>query len=236
MSKVLVIQNISREGLGLLEGVLKDAGLTFDIVDLSRGQKLPASKDYRALIVLGGPMSANDNDMHMISELTFVKNALDKGIPYLGICLGLQVLVKAADGKVVPNKVKEIGFTDPRGNQFEIEATEQGKRDLLLKGLGDKFKVFQLHGETVELAKGMQTIAKGEFCEQQIVKVGPNAYGIQSHFELTQEMLDVWSTEDPDLIPIGKAKLHSDFNVIKLEYTRTGQTLLRNFLKVAGLV
>ncbi|MDB5185659.1 MAG: glutamine amidotransferase class-I, partial [Candidatus Saccharibacteria bacterium] len=95
--------------------------------------------------------------------------------------------------------------------------------------------VFQLHGETVELTPDMTVLATGKFCLNQIVRVAPKAYGIQSHFELTPEMLAVWAEQDPDLIPIGKDKLLADFKAIEQSYTRIGQTLLRNFLRIAEL-
>ena len=96
--------------------------------------------------------------------------------------------------------------------------------------------VFQLHGETVELTSDMIVLATGKFCNNQIVKVADKAYGIQSHFELTSEMLTIWAEQDPDLIPIGKEKLIADFEKIEQSYTYIGQTLLHNFLKIAGLI
>lgn len=236
MSKLLIIQNITREGPGLLKQVLSDENVTFDVIDLDQGQELPALGEYKAVVVLGGPDSANDETSKMISELTCIKEALDAGIPYLGICLGLQTAVKAAGGKVVPGAVKEIGFINPDENQHTVTTTDEGKTDPLLAGLPEVLDVFQLHGETVELTQGMAVLATGQYCKNQVVRVTDKAYGIQSHFELTLEMLEVWAENDPDLIPIGKAKLLADFKAIEQSYTTTGQTLLRNFLRIAELI
>jgi GMP synthase (glutamine-hydrolysing) len=235
MSDLLVIQNITREGPGLLEQVLRDEQVTFDVIDLDKGQELPALDGYKALVVLGGPDSANDDTPKMRAELACIKEGLDAGLPYLGICLGLQTLVKAAGGQVVKGDIKEVGFIDPDNNQHTVTLTEAGKADPLLAGLPEVLNVFQLHGETVDLTPGMTVLATGAFCRNQIVKVTDKAYGIQSHFELTPEMLTVWAQQDPDLTPIGEDKLSADFEAIKQSYTNTGQTLLRNFLRIAGL-
>lgn len=235
MSELLIVQNITREGPGLLGQVLADEGIAFDVVDLDQGQNLPDLANYRALVVLGGPDSANDDTDKMKGELAFIRQVLDAKVPYLGICLGLQTLVKAAGGQVVRSAVKEVGFINPDGNQHTVTITNEGKTDPLLAGLPEELDVFQLHGETVELTPTMKVLAVGKFCQNQIIKVTDNAYGIQSHFEVTPEMLAVWAEQDPDLMPIGKEKLAADFNMIEQSYANIGQTLLRNFLKIAHL-
>lgn len=235
MSELLIIQNITREGPGLLTNVLQAAGVPFDIVDLNKNEPLPNLNNYKALVVLGGPDSANDTTSKMATELAYIKQALDTGMPYLGICLGLQTLVKAAGGNVVPGTVKEIGFINPDGDQHTVTVTQEGKADPLLQNLPQDLDVFQLHGETVELTPSMTLLATGKFCKNQIIRVADKAYGIQSHFELTTEMLAVWAAQDPDLTPIGNEALQSDFATIRQSYTTTGETLLRNFLNIAGL-
>jgi GMP synthase (glutamine-hydrolysing) len=233
MSKLLIVQNISREGPGLLENVLLDEKVDFDVVDLDRGEPIPSLEPYKAMVVLGGPDSANDQTEKISNELAATKEALAKEMPYLGICLGLQMLVKAAGGRVVPGEVKEVGFINPDGMQHTVNLTNEGKADQLLQGLDAELDVFQLHSETVELTSSMTVLATGKFCENQIVKVDDKAYGIQSHFELTPKMLAVWAEQDPDLVPIGNDKLQVDFDKIRQSYTITGQTLLRNFLRIA---
>lgn len=236
MTKLLIVQNISREGPGLLESVLKHHNVSFDIVDLDKGDELPELADYAALVVLGGPDSANDQTEKMTNELAFVKQALGAGMPYLGICLGLQVLVKSAGGEVVQGPIKEVGFIDRHGKPYSIDITPAGASDLLLDGLASPLTVFQLHGEVVNLTATMQLLGQGTDCPNQIVKVAEKAYGIQSHFELTPEMLGVWATQDPDLIPLGNESLQAEFAKVSNTYTEIGEKLLTNFLKIAGLV
>lgn len=234
MPSVLIVKNIPREGSGLLEGILKAKKIDFEIADLEKGQPFPPPQKYQAVIVLGGPDSANDQTPKMLNELNRVREILDQKIPYLGICLGLQVLVKAAGGQVIKSPVKEVGFIGPDKKNFTVELTATGRKDPLFIGLDNNFKVFQLHGETVELIKNMTLLGTGKFCQNQVVRVGQRAYGIQCHFELTPEMFDCWLNEDADLKKMEKTELCKNFQAIQPEYTKTGNQLLNNFLKIAG--
>jgi len=234
--EILIIKNITREGPGIIEEILIESGIKYTVVDLSLGQDIQPLDNYGAVIVLGGPDSANDSNPKMKRELALIREVLNADIPYLGICLGFQTLVHAAGGHVVKSKIKEVGFRDPDGEYFEVELTEDGQHDPLFAGLGLSFNVFHLHGETVNLAENMQLLATGKFCQNQIVRAGSNAYGIQCHFELTPEMFETWIKDDPDLQEIDRDILRSDFEVIKNNYTRTGYQLFRNFLKIAGFL
>ncbi|MBC8006330.1 MAG: type 1 glutamine amidotransferase, partial [Verrucomicrobia bacterium] len=183
--EILLVKNNTDEGPGLLEELLTERNISYHIVDLQIGQPFPEVINYKAVVVLGGPDSANDGNEKMVIELNRIREVLASNKPYLGICLGLQTLVKAGGGKVVKSLVKEIGLRGPDGQYFSVELTDQGKIDPLFRGLEHSLNVFHLHGETVELTKDMTLLATGQFCTNQVVKVGSNAYGIQCHFELT---------------------------------------------------
>lgn len=232
--KILILQNITREGPGLLSQIISENGIKFDLVDISRGDSLPDFSAYAALIVLGGPSSANDGDDKMLGELDLIKEAVKNRIPYLGICLGLQTLVKAMGGVVRRNEVPEFTFKDSDGQPYVINLTEEGKADSLFADLPEQIRVFHLHGETVDLTPDMKLLATGDTCKNQVVKVGNNAYGLQCHFELTPELLNVWLEEDPDLQQFDKAHILNDWEEIKAEYTNIGKTLFNNFFKIAG--
>ena len=232
--EILIVKNISEEGPGLLEELLNELCISYQVADLHQGQLFPAVESFRAIVVLGGPDSANDENLKMQNELACIRKAIDGNIPYLGICLGLQTLVKAAGGQVVRSRTKEVGFIDPNGHPFTVELTEEGKIDPLFKGLGHSFHVFHLHSETVELTDDCTLLGVGKFCRNQIVRVGSNAYGIQCHFELTPEMFESWINEDPDLLTLDKEGLRIHFATIKRKYTRVGRQLFQNFLKIAG--
>jgi GMP synthase (glutamine-hydrolysing) len=237
MSKpLLIIKNISHEGPGLLEVLLQEQGISYDTIDLSQSEALPDSPNgYQAVAVLGGPDSANDETSTMQAERAFVKQVLDQGLPYLGICLGLQVMVKVAGGEVVKSPYKEVGFHDHEQQPFEvIMKTHVGDHDPLFQDMGENFRVFQLHGETVKLTPDMDQLAIGRLVKNQVVKVGDNAYGIQCHFELTPEMFAEWLTIDPDLKAMDTTELQNQFDHIREDYLNVGQQLFSNFLKIAG--
>jgi GMP synthase (glutamine-hydrolysing) len=232
--EILIVKNSSEEGPGLLEELLNERGIHYQVADLHQGQSFPPVDGYGAIVVLGGPDSANDQNEKMENELARIREALAANIPYLGICLGLQTLVKAVGGNVVKCQTKEVGFIDPDGHPFTVELTDEGKRDPLFNDLNHSFPIFHLHGETVELTDGCILLASGKFCHHQIVKVGTNAYGIQCHFELTADLFELWISEDPDLLMLDTDGLRGHFETIRVKYTEVGRQLLDNFLKIAG--
>jgi GMP synthase (glutamine-hydrolysing) len=233
---ILILKNISREDPGLIEDVLIEHNLKYVIIEPDRITQIKSIETIGALIVLGGPNSANDSDIQMKSELALIRNAINAEIPYLGICLGLQTMVKAKGGGVVKCLTKEIGFRNHNDKFYKIKLTSQGRGDDLFKNLPDELIVFQLHGETVQLTPEMFLLASGDTCENQIVKIGANAYGIQCHFELNAGMLDLWIDHDEDLNLLDRDKVRSDYQTLRNEYQKTGKLLINNFLTIAGLI
>ena len=234
--KILIVKNMTQEGSGLLETLLCEHGIASHQEDLSAGGTFLDPRGFSALVVLGGHQSANDETASMLLQLRRIEQALDEEIPYLGICLGMQCLVKAAGGKVMKAAVKETGLVDPEGRPYRIDLTTSGRKDPLFGGLGKSFPVFQLHGETVELASGMELLATSEGCPIQAVRVGKNGYGLQCHFELTDAMFLEWCENDADLKKINQGDLMEQFARIREEYHTTGLKLLFNFLRISGLV
>lgn len=231
---VLVVRNISHEGPGILKEVLDEEQIAVDYCDLSRGETIPDPQGYGAIVVLGGPQSANDDTPAMRHQLQRVREVLDAGIPFLGICLGLQVLVKAAGGWVVKCQEPETGFRSSGGTPYTIELTAVGRMDMLFDGIADNINVFQLHGETVVLPDNATLLAMGNRCPNQVVRVGSNAYGLQCHCEMTRDMFDAWCRIDPSLMAMDRTALLLEFDAVEQGYTITGRSLMRNFLSLAG--
>jgi GMP synthase (glutamine-hydrolysing) len=232
--EILILKNIAREDAGILGDIIRENGIRHKIIDLSKGEYITSVENYGAVVVLGGPDSANDETLKMKTELALIHEVLEANIPFLGICLGLQTLVKASHGEVVECPVKEAGFRDREGKFFTVELTEEGRRDPLFNGINDSFNVFHLHGETVILPENMALLATGKNCRNQIVKAGSCSYGIQCHFELTEELLETWINEDPDLQKMDKYLLLSDYRSLSEGYKQTGRRIFRNFLIKAG--
>ncbi|WP_094228701.1 type 1 glutamine amidotransferase [Methanolobus psychrotolerans] len=233
---LLIVKNIPREGPGILEDILTKNSIPHEIIDLDTGDNLPDPLGYSAIIVLGGPDSANDTTGKMITELAMVRQAIDAGIPYLGICLGMQALVKACGGSVYANDVKEIGLRGEDGNYYSVGIETEYADDPLFNGLESPVKIFHLHGETVKITEEMQLMGTGKYCRHQIIKVGEKAYGIQGHFELTPEMFMVWLDSDPELKEMDRETLMTDFESLANEYSSNGKILFGNFLKIAGVM
>jgi GMP synthase-like glutamine amidotransferase len=234
--KLLIVQNIGHEGPGMLLDLLDEYHIGFERYDLSRGDSIPDPRCYNALVVLGGPQSANDRTPQILHEVQRVREALHASIPFLGICLGLQILTVAAGGKVVPSTVKEVGFNEPGGEPYMVHLTPDGRQDPLFRGLPESLRVFQLHGETVVPEPEMVLLATGKGCENQVLRIGSNAWGLQCHFEMTGSMFETWTEIDPDLMKMDRKLLLDEFEKIRTEYAVTGRTLLLNFLALAGLV
>lgn len=234
--KILIAKNITHEDAGLFGDILDEKCIPYDTVDLNGMDKFPNPKNYLAVMVFGGPDSANDDTEKMKQELQRIKETLDAEIPYLGICVGMQALVKAAGGNVRKNEVKEVGCRDAEGNYFEINLTEEGKNDPIFNGLNNNLNIFHLHGETVDLTPNMTLLATGKYCKNQAVKIGKNAYGMQGHFELTEEKLKLWMLKDKDLQTMEEKSLLHDYRNLKLELEDNARKILDNFLEIANLI
>lgn len=228
MKPILIAPN-SHEGPGVVQVILEERGLPFEVVEL-RNEPFPDPTRYSKVIVFGGPDSANDDTEKMKRELAGIRETLAAGIPYLGICLGMQALVKSQGGRVEKNPIREAGVKDPEGNFFEVDLTEAGLEDPLLQGVPNPMPVFQLHGETALPSSDMTVLGRGKWCENQIVRVGPQAWGFQCHFELTPEMFDLWRTSDSWLLELDSEQLLQDWKVREAEYLAAGRHIVENFL------
>ncbi len=226
MKPILIIQNITREQAGLIEVVFNEQDIPFHILDLSKESVIPSKlEEYSGVVMMGGPDSANDTTPKMQNALQLAKQALDLQLPYLGICLGHQVLAKAAGGRVVRSPVKEVGWN------YTIQITPTGLISPLLKDLPTPLPVFQLHGEMVITTPEMQILASGEDCPVHIIQCGSAAYGLQCHLELTDVLYQIWLDQDPDLRALNRSQLEQAWQTAKVEYTTHGKQLIHNWLQ-----
>jgi GMP synthase-like glutamine amidotransferase len=232
---VLVVLNVPREGTGTFGEVLADRGIRRFEVDLAAGAPIPDPAEFGAMLVMGGPASANDDTPAMRREIAAVKRALGAGVPTLGVCLGLQALVKAAGGRVVPSPVREVGWNDPAGVPFTLFAEPAVAGDPVFAGVPFPLPVFQLHGETVEPAESAVLLAFGTSCRHQIVRVADRAWGIQGHLELTRPLLDRWMFEDPDLVALPDGALVAGWDAHGQALRTAAEDVFGRFLDVAGL-
>ncbi len=167
--------------------LLRDKGFDLDIRRPSMGDALPDTLDGHAgVIAFGGPMSANDQDEHIKREIEWLSVPLKENRPYLGICLGAQMLAKnlGCSVKAAEGNITEIGW-------YPIKATAEGQ-DVMPNWPG---MVYHFHMEGFELPKGAVLLAEGEAYRNQAYKYGEKAWGIQFHPELTLAMQRRWAVK-----------------------------------------
>lgn len=183
--QVLVLHHVPFEHLGTISAALDCANIGHAYADLYVEPMAQVLLDsYAGLILMGGPMSANDNADYIRRELQLIEQFLAAGKAVVGICLGAQLIAKAAGARVYRNSVKEIGWAP-------VFWTEAGQRDPLFAGLNQPENVFHWHGETFDLPAGAEWLAYSEACRHQAIRVG-TAYGLQFHLEVTPAMIVDW--------------------------------------------
>jgi GMP synthase-like glutamine amidotransferase len=185
----LILKHVDCEGLGLWEDCSREEGIALEVVALHRGAGLPPPHQFHAVICLGGPMNVYEEEVYSFlqPENAFLRQVVGEGIPFLGICLGGQLLAKALGGRVTRNGVKEIGW-------HSIELDQPGRRDPLFAGLPDRFPVFQWHGDTFSIPSGANRLATSQTCQNQAFRFGFGgiAYALQFHVEVTPFMVEEW--------------------------------------------
>lgn len=185
MSKVLVIQNARLEGPGILGKLLESDGFDLDVV-FAKKEKIPAL-DHSMVLVLGAPESANDNLDYLKNEMVLIREAAEKSIPALGICLGSQLMAKAFGANVYPGPIKEIGFYD------DIRLDSAPK---LFEGMSSPFTVFHWHGDTFDIPKNATRLAYSGLYNQAFL-IG-SAVGLQFHLEVTKQDITSWLENTPE--------------------------------------
>ena len=174
MKTALFILHQQTSEAGDIANKLKIRGFNFEIRRPSLGDSLPTNlNNYSAIVVFGGPMSANDNNEFMKKEIDWIGQVLQSEVPFLGICLGAQILVKYLGCKVEknPNEISEIGF-------YKIQPTENG-----IKMFQSQDVFYQFHTEGFELPSGCELLAKGDIFTNQAFRY-KNCYGLQFHPEV----------------------------------------------------
>ncbi|WP_106753754.1 glutamine amidotransferase [Pannonibacter carbonis] len=184
--RVLIVLHQETSTPGRVGQELVRRGFSLDIRRPRFGDPLPADMQHHAgAVVFGGPMSANDPDAYISREIDWIGVPLKEQKPFLGICLGAQMMVRHLGGKVAahPREEVEIGY-------YPLHPTETGKSLMSWPG-----KVYQWHNEGFDLPRGADLLATGDTYPNQAIRVGPRAYGIQFHPELTHAMMVRWTTK-----------------------------------------
>lgn len=186
--RLLVIQNIECEPLGLF-GELVPARVDIDCRRAHRGDSLPGSlSGHDAAVILGGPMGANETGRYgfLGDELALIETIIENDQPLLGVCLGSQLIARAAGARVYAGPSMEIGWS-------RVRLTGAAADDTLFCGLDGEVPVFQWHGDTFDLPPDAVLLAAGDMFRNQAFRVGRNVYGLQFHVEVTAAMAREWA-------------------------------------------
>jgi GMP synthase-like glutamine amidotransferase len=205
---VLIIKNIITEGPGTIEDFLKKEDFSFKVVELSSGEVPPSLEDFNSLVIMGGPMGVYEIGQypHLRIESRIIREAINRDMKVLGICLGAQMIAYCLGSDVYKGPKEEIGWQ-------HIELAGDGIRDPFMKKLaihpsvGDfwrKFKVFHWHGDTFEIPIGAVLLASSELYKNQAFRYKDNVYGFQFHIEVTGKMIKDWFENRPEVNSIVK--------------------------------
>ncbi|MCW2506848.1 MAG: synthase - Glutamine amidotransferase domain protein [Actinomycetia bacterium] len=190
MPEILILQHADWELPGTFGDVLAERGIPHRVVRPDLGEPLPEVRDIAGIagiVAMGGPMSVNDDAVlpWLTGEKAFVRAAVTAGAPYLGTCLGAQLLAAALGAPVYRDGPPEYGM-----HPVAVDAND----DPVLGGLPRSVEVFQWHGETFGLPAGAVRLASSPEYENQAYRIGRWAYGLQFHLEVTPELLATWLT------------------------------------------
>lgn len=183
--RVHYLQHVPFEGPSMVFEWAKSNGYSIDGTEFYKNDyKLPATRDFDMLVVVGGPMSVNDDALYpwLVEERAYIKKAIDSGKYVLGICLGAQQIAKALGAEVKPSRCKEIGW-------YPIALTDQALGLSLFNGLNTAMTVFHWHSETFDIPDGAIALARSRLCANQGFLYQSKVLALQFHIEMDAEAI-----------------------------------------------
>ena len=179
---IAVLQNEPETGLGAFARVLERMGVSYEVVDTSTRQ-FPARESLDGVIALGGSLSAHDP--RLIPTVRWIRASVLAGLPFLGVCLGGQLLASALGAEIARLPRPEVGIHD-------IYLTDAASRDRLFAGLPGRLAVFACHEDSFGLPRGAVPLAGSLGCTYQGFRFGARAYALQFHAEVRPRDLHGW--------------------------------------------
>jgi GMP synthase-like glutamine amidotransferase len=238
LMRFLIFQHSLAEDVGNFTQLFPKEGVSYDRVIFRRGDAIPDLDAYDALWVLGGAMDVWDVDEFpwLIEEKRAIRRFVTElQRPYLGICLGHQLLADALGGTCGPmRESKAIG-------PHRVVLTDEGRNDPLFSGFSTDFDAMQWHSVRVaQMPEGAIRLARSDNCCCEALRIGRAAWGLQFHPELWQPTLDRWATSESAVSALdrhfgenGFAHLTGLCQPLMAHFEQKAHRLLRNFLQAS---
>jgi GMP synthase (glutamine-hydrolysing) len=216
---------------GTFGAELERRGHELDTWSLAWGTPPPRPVDeYGAVMIFGGSMHADQDDHHpwLRDENLFLQRLLDLRTPLLGVCLGGQLVAKAAHAPLHAMREPEVGW-------FDVELTEEAADDPIFSKLPSQFPAFQWHFYAFDVPAGAVELARSAACPQAF-RLGDVAWGMVFHPEITRPILETWLEEAPEELPVTPEAFLADFDEHAAEWEALGAALCGAFVEAAERV
>jgi len=205
----MVFQHVPYEPLGTLDPLIRSLRHRIKYVNFGREPLAePSIQGYDALIILGGPMNIGNeaNYPHLLTEQSVIRDAMQRDMPILGICLGSQLIAAANGADVYPAKADEIGWAT-------VTQTASGKNDPLIASFTNTEQIFQWHSYTFDLPNQAELLLSGDICVNQAYRMQEKVYGMQFHLEASSALIERWLKLPAHLAELGATAEQAQANI-----------------------
>lgn len=227
---LFIIQNDPEVPAGTYGTYIEKSGIPCRIIRPYAGEPLPSVAEVSAVIVLGGAMGVHEIDKHpfLVDLKRFIRQMVEGEKPYLGICLGGQLLADVLNARVI------AGSPCGEKGTLEVQLTEAGKHDPLFNGIAQSFVTFQWHNDSFEIPADGVLLASSHVCPNQAFRFGENAYATQFHPEVDRTIVELWAKWTKETAPHCQRFLDA-FDQALPAYADASRKILSNFLALARL-
>ncbi|HEX2769597.1 MAG TPA: type 1 glutamine amidotransferase [Geobacteraceae bacterium] len=226
---LLIIQNDPEVPPGNFAAAINELKVPCLTVHPYIGEVIPPVREVSAAIVLGGAMGVHDTGKHpfLVRVKAFIRECMRTETPFLGVCLGGQLLAEQLGGRVIADSQHAEKGTLP------VTLTAAGEEDPLFTGISREFISFQWHNDSFEIPANGTHLAFSVDCPGQAFRIGPCAWGTQFHPEVDCSIVDCWARWTEETAPLADQFL-ADFARTEQTYLQASRRLLGNFLRMAG--
>ena len=212
---------------GVFDAVVEARGDSLERWVVPFGGSPPALSGYDAVMVFGGSMHPDQDEQFgwLAGEAALLESVLAEDVPAIGVCLGAQLIARAAGARVRRASEPEIGW-------HEVELTAAGLDDPVLGTMPPRTHALQWHEYTYDLPAGAVELATSRVCTQAFRL--ESAWGIQFHAEVTQPMLEAWAAEDASELPFAADAFLAESEARIAAWNETGRKLCAAFLDAAA--